>query len=65
MTKILQGCLDEIRTVPSNGKTMLIVKNTLGQETFYSTHSIKNGYYSPFAFFVHMHITVIVIVVVS
>ena len=30
---------------------MLIVKNMLGQETFYSTHSPKNGYYSQFAFF--------------
>ena len=51
MTKILHGCLDGIRTVPSNGKIMLIVKNMLGQETFYSTHSPKNGYYSQFAFF--------------
>ena len=65
MTKILHGCLDEIRTVPSDGKTMLIVKNMLGQETLYLTHSIKNGYYSQFAFFVHMHIIVMVIVVIS
>ena len=42
MTRILHGCLDEIRTVSSNGKTMLIVKNMLDQETLYSTHSIKN-----------------------
>ena len=48
MTKILHGCLDGIRTVPSNGKIMLIVKNMLGQETLYSTHSPKNGYYSQF-----------------
>ena len=41
MTKILHGCLDGIRTVPSNGKIMLIVKNMLGQETLYSTHSLK------------------------
>ena len=27
---------------------MLIVKNMLGQETLYSTHSPKNGYYSQF-----------------
>ena len=27
LTKILYGCVDGIRTVPSNGKTMLIVKN--------------------------------------
>ena len=65
MTKILHGCLDGIRTVPSNGKVMLIVKNMLGQETLYSTHSPKNGYYSQFDFFVRMHITVIVIVVIS
>ena len=38
MTKIFHGCLDGIRTVPSNGKTMLIVKNMLGQEALYSTH---------------------------
>ena len=65
MTKILHGCLDEIRTVPSNGKIMLIVNNMLGQETLYSTHSLKNGYYSQFAFFVLMHIIVIVMVVIS
>ena len=64
MTKILHGCLDGIRTVPSNGKIMLIVKNMLGQETLYSTHSPKNGYYSQFAFFVRMHIIVIVMVVI-
>ena len=39
MTKILNGCLDGTRTVPSIRKTMLIVKNMLGQETLYSTHS--------------------------
>ena len=65
MTKILHGCLDEMRTVPSNGNPMFIVENILGQETLYSTHSIKNGYYSQFDFFVHMHIIVIVIVVIS
>ena len=65
MTKILDGCLDGIRSVPSNGKIMLIVKNMLGQETLYSTHSPKNGYYSQFAFFVPMHIIVIVMVVIS
>ena len=65
MTKMLHGCLDEIRTVPSNGKIMLIVNNMLGQETLYSTHSLKNGYYSQFAFFVLMHIIVIVMVVIS
>ena len=65
MTKILHGCVDEIRTVPSNGKIMLIVNNMLGQETLYSTHSLKNGYYSQFAFFVLMHIIVIVMVVIS
>ena len=65
MTKILHGCLDEIRIVATNGKTMLIVKNMLGQETPYSTHSIKNGYYSQFAFFINMHIIVIVIVIIS
>ena len=31
--------LDWIRTVPSNGKAMLIVKNILGQEKLYSTLS--------------------------
>ena len=30
ITKILHECLDGIRTVPSNGKLMLIVKNMLG-----------------------------------
>ena len=65
MTKILHGCLDEIRTVPSNRKIMLIVNNMLGQETLYSTHSLKNGYYSQFAFFLLMHIIVIVMVVIS
>ena len=35
--KILHGCLDGIRTVPSNGKTMLFVNNMFGQETLYST----------------------------
>ena len=65
MTKILHGCLDGIRTVPSNGKIMLIIKNMLGQEILYSTHSPKNGYYSQFAFFVRMHIIVIVMVVIS
>ena len=39
MTKILDGCVDGIRTMPSDGKTMLIVKNILDQETLYSTHS--------------------------
>ena len=40
MTKILHGRLDGIRTVASNEKkTMFIVKNMLGQEIFYSTHS--------------------------
>ena len=65
MTKILDGCLDGIRSVPSNGKIMLIVKNMLGQETLYSTHPPKNGYYSQFPFFVCMHIIVIVMVVIS
>ena len=37
----------------------------LGQETLYSTHSPKNGYYSQFAFFICMHIIVIVMVVIS
>ena len=64
MTKILHGCLDGIRTVPSNGKIMLIVKNMLGQETLYSTHLPKNGYYNQFAFFVRMHIIVISMVVI-
>ena len=31
--------LDLIRTVPSNGRAMLIVKNILGQEKLYSTLS--------------------------
>ena len=39
MTIIFHGCLGGIRTAPSNGKTMLIVKNMLGQEALYSTHS--------------------------
>ena len=65
MTKILHGCLDEIGTVPSNGKIMLIVNNMLGQETLYSTHSPKNGYNSQFAFFIGMPIIVIVMVVIS
>ena len=37
----------------------------LGQEALYSTHSPKNEYYSQFAFFVLMHIIVIVMVVIS
>ena len=65
ITKILHECLDGIRTVPSNGKIMLIVKNMLGQETLYSTHSPKNGYYSQFAFLVRVHIIVIVMAVIS
>ena len=65
MTKILHGCLDGIRTVPSNGKIMLIVKNMLGQETLNSTQSPKSEYYSQFAFFVRMHIIVIVMAVIS
>ena len=64
-TKILHGCLDGIKTVPSNGKIMLIVKNMSGQETLYSTHSPNSGYYSQFAFLVRMHIIVIVMVVIS
>ena len=39
MTKIPQGCPDGNRTVSSNGKTMFIVKDMLGQETLYLTHS--------------------------
>ena len=46
-------------------KIMLIVKNMLGQEALYSTHSPKNEYYSQFDFFVLMHIIVIVMVVIS
>ena len=65
MTKILHGCLDRIRTVPSNQKIMLIVENMLGQETLYSTHSSKSGYYNQFAFFSRMYIIVIVMVVIS
>ena len=65
MTKTLHGCLNGIRTVPSKGKIMLIVKNRLGQEAFCSTHSPKNGYYSQFAFLLHMHIIVIVMVIIS
>ena len=65
MTKILHGCLDEIETVPSNGKIVIIVKNMLGQETLYSTHSPKNGYCSQYAFFVRVHVIVIVMVVIS
>ena len=65
MAKILHGCLHGIRTVPSNGKVMLIVKNILGQETLYSIHSSKNGYYSQFDFFVRINIIVIVMVVIS
>ena len=65
MTKILHERLDGIRTVPSDGKIMLIVKNMLGQGTLYSTHPPKSGYYSQFAFLVHMHIIVTVIVVIS
>ena len=65
MTKILHGRLDGIKTVPLNGKIMLIVKNMLGQETLYSTHSPKSGYYSQFAFLVCMHIIVIAMVVIS
>ena len=63
MTKILHGCLDGIRSVPSNGKIIFIVNNMLGQETLCSTHSPKKGFYSQFAFFVLMHIMVIVEVV--
>ena len=44
---------------------MLIVKNRLGQEAFCSTHSPKNGYYSQFAFLLHMHVIVIVMVIIS
>ena len=45
MTEIFHECLDEIRTAPSNGKAMLIVKNMLGQEALYSTHSyVKIGH---------------------
>ena len=45
MTKIFHGCLDGIRTAPSNGKTILIVKNMLGQEALYLTHSyVKIGH---------------------
>ena len=45
MTKIFHGCLDGIRTAPSNGKAMLIVKNMLGQKALYSTHSyVKIGH---------------------
>ena len=65
MTKILHGSLDGIRTVPSNRKIMLIVKDGLGQEMPYSTHLPKSGYYSQFAFFVHMYIIVIVMVAIS
>ena len=66
MTMILHGFLDGIRTVPSNEKTMLIVKNMLGQETLIQlTHLLKNGYYSQFAFFVYMYIIVIVIILIS
>ena len=57
--------LDGMRTVPWNGKIMLVVKNMLGQETLYSIHSPKNGYFCQFAFFVDMHIIVIVMVVIS
>ena len=39
MTKILHGCPDGKRTVSSNGKTMLIVKDMLGHEALYLTHS--------------------------
>ena len=65
MTKILHGCLDGIRTVPSNRKIVLIAKNMLGQETLYSIHSPKNGYYSQSAFSICMHIIVIIMVVIS
>ena len=65
MAKSLHGCLDGIRIVPSNGKIMLIVKNMLGQETLYSTHSANNGYYNQVVFSVHIHIKVIVIMVIS
>ena len=45
MTKIFHGCLDGIRAAPSNGKTILIVKNMLGQEALYLTHSyVKIGH---------------------
>ena len=45
MTKIFHGCLDGIRTAPSNGKAMLTVKNMLGQEALYATHSyVKIGH---------------------
>ena len=65
MAKILHGCLDGVRTLPSNGKIMVTLNKMLGREALYSTHSPKNGYYSQFAFFVHMHIIVVVIVVIS
>ena len=61
---ILDGLLDRIRIVPSNGKIMLIVKIMLDQETLYLTHSPKSGYYSQFAFFILMYIIVIVMVVI-
>ena len=38
MTKNLHRCVDGIRTVPSNGKIMLIVTNMLDQETLYLNH---------------------------
>ena len=46
MTKIFHGCLDGIRTAPpSSGKIMVIVKNMLGQEALYLTHSyVKIGH---------------------
>ena len=66
MKMILHECLDEKTTVPSNGKTMLIAKKMLGQETLYSTQSIKNGYYShsvfrTFAYYSHCVIVTVVI----
>ena len=41
MTKILHGRLDGIRNVASNEKknNVYIVKNMLGQQSLYSTHS--------------------------
>ena len=57
--------MDGIRTVSSNRKIVLIAKNMLGQETLYSTHSPKSGYYSQFAFSICMHIIVTIMVVIS
>ena len=45
MTKMFHECLDGIRAAPSNGKTMLIVKNIFGQKALYSTLSyVKIGH---------------------